>query len=528
MKKQIDPIDALPSKRLYLSIIADYDITKGLCELIDNAIDIWSKKEFKGSLEVDIDMNLEQQIITISDNAGGVAEPDLRYLVAPGETQNEPDGHTIGIFGVGTKRATVAIAQKIVVSTRHGTGKTFQLEIDDAWLASDNWEIDEVYEVDNIKEATTIIELSKLRRPVDDNFIINLKEHLGAAYCRFLDKGKFHLKLDGEDIEGISFENWAFPPNYEPRRYKGQIKTDEGGIIEVRAIAGLCQESSPIKGEYGVYFYCNERLVGKALKDFDVGFAVGLAGRAHPNVSTVRVLISLTGEAQDMPWNSSKSEISYKHRVFEALRGWLVKVVSDYASLSRRWGGRWEEMIFQYKEGSFVDIEIEDFPETKRSFIPPLPRTKRKYKQRVKDLNKDLVEEKPWTRGLYEGMVVTDFVEKQKFSEGNRLQLILLDSTLEIAFKEYLVNEVEDDYYNDDKLKKIFQQRHLVHKEIQEHDVDIDPKIWKKIKYYYDKRCKLIHERSTLAISDDDINLFRGIVELVLSELFSLRFDEEN
>jgi len=34
MKKQVDTVDATPSKRLYLSIIADYDLDKGICELI--------------------------------------------------------------------------------------------------------------------------------------------------------------------------------------------------------------------------------------------------------------------------------------------------------------------------------------------------------------------------------------------------------------------------------------------------------------------------------------------------------------
>jgi len=43
MKKEIGIVDAVPSKRLFLSIIADYDLNRSICELIDNAIDIWKK-----------------------------------------------------------------------------------------------------------------------------------------------------------------------------------------------------------------------------------------------------------------------------------------------------------------------------------------------------------------------------------------------------------------------------------------------------------------------------------------------------
>ena len=34
-------IDGTPKKRLFLSIISDYDLKTGLCELVDNAIDHW-------------------------------------------------------------------------------------------------------------------------------------------------------------------------------------------------------------------------------------------------------------------------------------------------------------------------------------------------------------------------------------------------------------------------------------------------------------------------------------------------------
>ena len=40
-KTELDIIDGTPEKRLFLSIISDYDLRTGLCELIDNALDLW-------------------------------------------------------------------------------------------------------------------------------------------------------------------------------------------------------------------------------------------------------------------------------------------------------------------------------------------------------------------------------------------------------------------------------------------------------------------------------------------------------
>lgn len=39
VKKQVGTIEAIPSKRLFLSIIADYDLNRSICELVDNAPD---------------------------------------------------------------------------------------------------------------------------------------------------------------------------------------------------------------------------------------------------------------------------------------------------------------------------------------------------------------------------------------------------------------------------------------------------------------------------------------------------------
>jgi hypothetical protein len=45
-------------------------------------------------------------------------------------------------------------------------------------------------------------------------------------------------------------------------------------------------------------------------------------------------------------------------------------------------------------------------------------------------------------KGLYEGVIADDLILKQKtLEQRNRIELIVLDSTLEITFKEYLVNE---------------------------------------------------------------------------------------
>lgn len=522
MKKDVGTINAIPSKRLYLSIIADYDLNRSMCELIDNALDIWIKTEKSNPLKVQIDFDKNQQTICISDNAGGVNKDNLSVIVGPGQSTNEPTDEIIGIFGVGAKRAVVAMSQDIKITTRHGKDKTYLLEFDESWLKEDNqWNLN-LYEVDDIAEGTTNIELQKLRVNITDDTISQLRQHLQATYAKFLSNKQVIIRIGQDAIDPILFENWAFPPSYEPRKYFGDLFTEEGEKIKVEVLAGLTMQSSPSGGEYGVYFYCNDRLITRGLKTYEVGYTQGLAGLPHAHISLMRVIVSLKGKAQLMPWNSSKSGIDIKHRVFTALRDWLVQVVKEYASLSRRFEGDWPDKVFKYPTGQIVECKITNFPEARKSYLPTLPKSKLRYSDKIEQVNRSIAKEKPWTKGIYEGIIAVDLIYNKRFEQKNRICLMLLDSTLEIAFKEFLVND-SGKHYKDDDLLRMFRDRKLVQKEVQEHK-KFNPDIWKKIDYYYGLRNKLVHERVTVGIHDSQVENYREVVQEILTALFKLQF----
>jgi len=87
IKTQIEPIDGTPKKRFFLSIISDYNLKAGLCELIDNAFDLWMTGDRSNKLVVDLEIDAERQLISVTDNAGGVKRHELSLLIAPGESK---------------------------------------------------------------------------------------------------------------------------------------------------------------------------------------------------------------------------------------------------------------------------------------------------------------------------------------------------------------------------------------------------------------------------------------------------------
>lgn len=324
--------------------------------------------------------------------------------------------------------------------------------------------------------------------------------------------------------EEHQFDNWAYPPGYEPRVYSGSITTHNGQIVRVNATGGLTLESSPA-GDYGVYFYCNDRLIASNLTTYEVGFATGLAGKPHADISLTRVVVSLNGEAQLMPWNSSKSDINTYDDVFVSLRNWLIQVVKDYASLSRRlskFEGGWPKHVFKYKTGTFTKVTVDDFPSVNSSYLPPLPESRPKYARMVESKNQKLANRKPWAIGLFESVIAVDWILKQDFQQKNRIALILLDSTLEIAFKEYLLNE-SGQAYSPARFQTLMSNRSDVQREVARF-ASITTTDWGKIDHYYRTRNQLIHLKSSMAISDPETADFRKTVERVLRKLFGLKF----
>lgn len=523
MKEFVNTVSAIPSKRLYQGIIADYDVSKSICELIDNGLDVWVRSGRTRDVTIKVFLDEHQKTICVEDDAGGVPEANLSVIVGPGQTGSAKSDEIIGFFGVGTKRAMVALAQDIRVTTRFGKGRTLRLEFDDPWIEDEStWEVP-YYEVDPVPDGTTRVELFKLRVALNSDVIGHLRAHLGATYAKFISSGQVAISVNGVAIEPEFFDNWAYPPEYLPHRYRGVIAADDGSSVQVEVMAGLSIESSPASGDYGVYFYGNERLFARSLKTFEVGFAKGLAGIPHPKVSLTKVIVALRGASGDMPWNSSKSDLSTNHPTFLALQAWLATVVKDFASVSRAWEGDWPDQVFRYTSGDIVDVTIDDFPTAKKSYLAPAPKSRPRYGDVISQTNAKTAKDKPWVRGLYEGVIAADLIGKQKLEQKNRIVLILLDSTLEIAFKEYLVND-SGEHYSDAQLLKIFKQRSEVHTEIQRF-VKIPEATWKKITHFYNLRNDLVHKRASSGPGDKDIAEFREVAEAVLKKLYKLNFE---
>src|SRR5262249_45217213 len=198
-------------------------------------------------------------------------------------------------------------------------GKSIQIDLTKEWVESASWEL-EISEVPELEPGTTTVDITKVRQGFDKDDVERIRTHLGQTYSWFIKQGCV-IQLNGTAIEPTTFDAWAYPPDYLPRQAKFHIEPAQGKSLEVTLSGGLILDRDPEAENYGVYFYCNHRLIVKEFKTRDVGYFVSAeAGVPHPDASLCRVLIEFYGPAELMPWNSSKSGINFSHPAFTQIR----------------------------------------------------------------------------------------------------------------------------------------------------------------------------------------------------------------
>lgn len=526
-KTPLMKIDGTPEKRLFLSIISDYNLKTGLFELVDNALDMWITSGRPAGLVVRIGLNVDRQLISVRDNAGGVPEGLVRLLIAPGATRSQSSREVIGIFGVGGKRAGVALGEHVEVSTRYRREKSLQIDITNDWIQTDDWDL-EVYEIPDITPGTTNVGISKVRQSFTEGDVEDIRKALGETYAWFLREGAA-IELNGTEIAPVSFEAWAFPPDFLPRATTFEIEpADNGEKLSVTLKAGLIRDRDEVAENYGVYFFCNHRLIVKELRTRDVGYFVsGEAGVPHPDASLCRVIVDLQGPAELMPWNSNKSGINFSDAVFTHIRGRLIEFAGYFSTVSRRLKGDWPTSVYQYDSGQIEEMDAAEVLSSKKKVLPRPPRARRPSRmQMLLETNERIIRDQPWTLGLIEAMGAVDLLTKQRIETKNRMALILLDSNIEIAMKEFIVNNktlFPVMKYTDTAIMNLFKSRTNVITEVTAH-VKIPTTTLAKINHYYGLRNKLIHERATVGITDAQIADYRVTVEKVLRALFRLKF----
>lgn len=187
----------------------EYEPWYALAEFVDNAIDSYQRyqkelrklhgKDYK--LVVNIDINDNDQKITILDNAAGIHEKDYERAFRAAEIP--PDRTGLSEFGMGMKTAACWFSDFWTVRTT-ALGEGVERTV--------NFDLNEIFD-DKLEELTistkkvpalshyTEIEILHIDKMPVRRTKGKIKEHLTSIYRDFIRKGVLELKLNNEVLE---------------------------------------------------------------------------------------------------------------------------------------------------------------------------------------------------------------------------------------------------------------------------------------------------------------------------------------
>jgi len=287
---ELQPLVGSPTKRFFVEMLPrDIELDDAILDLVDNSVDGAMRRAIRENtpaehryLDMWCQIEMDGEHFRIDDNCGGIPDTHFDAAFQLGRPLIDLDDNvpTIGVYGIGMKRAIFKMGRSGVVESRfHSHRRRVGYPV--GWFENEGWELDvSEIEQDERPEGVTIT-VENLLPDVAARFrqeaaVNELRSKLGRHFAYIMLLG-FRISLNGVDV---SPQNVALKSetdgNIVPFAYSATI-----GEVEVNVSIGIFRrlaKESEIQDETdvekarsvrehgasqtaGVTVICNDRVV---------------------------------------------------------------------------------------------------------------------------------------------------------------------------------------------------------------------------------------------------------------------------
>lgn len=403
---------ANPTKTFFVRMITrDISLEDCILDLIDNSVDGAWKCE--GSKPVGlaegadlqkyrIDIDASSDGFRITDNCGGMSLTEaVDHAFSFGrQATDKTDDYSIGVYGIGMKRAVFKLGEDIRVRSTYleGAGETFSFAVPikvDKWLEKDTppWDFD-IEEDEPLAEPGVEIVVRSLTSGAETSFgnpafLQNLKRTIARDYSLHLARG-LTISLNEEVIQGWKIE-LRQGDDFAPMRIEHQDEA-EGAPVTVEIIGGMAapppddvepDEEDEGDKRFGWYVVCNGRIVLAADKTTISGWGTDGWPQWHRQYSGfMGVILFTSANAASLPLTTTKRSVDVSSEVYRRARPTMREVTRkwiDYTNVRKQAA---EEA--KKKEATAVAVSIQQIPRLETVRLPTLVT---KPKERVANVN---------------------------------------------------------------------------------------------------------------------------------------------
>lgn len=387
-KETIGTAIASPTKEFFVKMLTrDIELQDAILDLLDNCVD--------GILRTDgIDLSLERpyngfhsKIIfsadhfQISDNCGGIPlDTAKKYAFAMGRPSGATQQRTpatVGMYGIGMKRAIFKIGTDALVESRHDTG--FSVEFTPKWMSSDSWDDLPLHELPSEKLPShgTSITVFTINEEVksafsDKAWIDEFRKLVARHYSIIISKG-FAVSVGDGESDPIVIDA-------EPFRLLRTAPTDSGQIapfvysgtldgVDVEIYAGLYrellsseeadreEETRGTADDAGWTVACNDRVVVWKDKSRLTGWGEASVPNYHGQfIAITGIVLMRSDDPKRLPLTTTKRGIDASSNVYSEAKDLMREATKSLTSFTNRWKKFPEKLDTIYRQSEYVDL----------------------------------------------------------------------------------------------------------------------------------------------------------------------------
>lgn len=411
-----------PTKRFFVEMLTrDIELQDAILDLLDNCIDGVIRTVPKPD---DPDRRYEgfwarittsKDYFEITDNCGGIPEKiakESAFVLGRPADRNEKL-ETVGMYGIGMKRAIFKIGREAVVISQ--PKRTYQVRIPPKWFSDEkSWVLQMDDTEERLAENGTSIRITKVLPEIGvfldsgGSFLNDLKNEISRFYSVIMQKGfrvflndeeilpapvRFKFAADFNDVDTV--RPYVFKANF------GDVDVHVG-VGLYRALASLTEleneERAPQQGtsQAGWTVICNDRVVLYGDKSVVTGWGTGGVPQYHPQFRAIAGVVTFRSEnPYKLPLKTTKRGLEVSNPIY--LR--VLDKMRDGTKLFTQFTNRWKALeseanktIEKAQEG-FVEEMITKVPDrqwksvrqmseetggTAKEFKPKLPEPEHK------------------------------------------------------------------------------------------------------------------------------------------------------
>jgi hypothetical protein len=371
----IDHVSGSPAKNFFVNMLTrDIELHDAILDLLDNCVDgAWrvlnEKKHGSESLKgYWAKIELKPEKFTIEDNCGGIPWSIAKeYAFKMGKPkENEKAEGTIGMVGIGMKRAIFKMGRECLVHSHHPKD-SFLVTIPSSWFNADdqNWDFPAARENPISSNYGTVIEILKLEASAKiafqkgSHFRASFEAQIGESYSYLIDKG-FEITVNGEPIKRkplkIIFENPSNKAKWggliQPYIFQGKHgDVDIFFAVGYRSAMRTQEEiDSDTDGSFaakdaGWTVVCNDRVVLSNDKSVLTGWDFGGVPGFHTQFSSIAGVVEFSSKNTfDLPLTTTKRGLDSGEEIYTIIRSRMQEATKHFTRHTNRWKGREHEL----------------------------------------------------------------------------------------------------------------------------------------------------------------------------------------